>query len=183
MEAYGDKVKALATDWYPRIIEILPGEGFVPPTKVTITFKTDYKGVAAAGGDQVTCSAKWFTEHPEDLGAIVHELTHVVQHYTRGPRPGWLVEGIADYVRFFRYEPVSARPHPKANRAHYTDSYRTTAHFLNWAQEAYDKDLVVKLNTACRHGKYTEELWKEYTGKPLADLEAEWKVALAEPAK
>jgi hypothetical protein len=103
---------------------------------------------------------------------------HVVQSYRRGPRPGWLVEGIADYIRFFRYEPESARPHPNPTRAKYSDSYRTTGHFLNWAQTKYDKDLVIKLNTACREAKYAEGLWKEYTGKTLEELGAEWKESL-----
>ena len=36
---------------------------------------------------------------------MVHETTHVVQAYRRGARPGWLVEGISDYIRFFKFEP------------------------------------------------------------------------------
>ena len=36
--------------------------------------------------------------------------------------PGWITEGIADYVRFFKYEPESHRPHPKADKATYHDS-------------------------------------------------------------
>jgi hypothetical protein len=158
---------------------MLPSEGFVAPDQVTITFKKDYNGVAAAGGTRITCSVKYYKDHPDDLGSIVHELTHVVQRYPRrGTRPGWLVEGIADYIRFYNYEPVKARPNPNPARAKHTDSYRTTAHFLNWAQEKYDKQLVVKLNTDCREARYSEDLWKQYTGKTLEELGAEWKESL-----
>ncbi|HEY7115338.1 MAG TPA: basic secretory protein-like protein [Tepidisphaeraceae bacterium] len=179
MADYGKRVQKVAEEWYPKIWAKLPSEGFVPPATVTITFKKDYKGVAAASGNRITAAQKWFTDHPDDVGAFVHELVHVVQAYRRGPKPGWLVEGIADWYRFFNYEPVNKRPHPNPTRAKYTDSYRTTGHFLNWAQETYDKDLVVKINAACRQGKYNEGLWKEYTGKTLEELGAEWKESLA----
>jgi hypothetical protein len=178
MNDYGVKVKALAEEWYPKIVAMLPSDGFVAPDHIVITFVKDMKGVAATGGDRINCAPKWFKDHPEDLGAIVHELVHVVQHYTKGDRPGWLTEGIADQIRFFRYEPESKRPHPNAQKAKYSDSYRTTAAFLDWAQRTYDKDLVVKLNAACREARYSEDLWKEYTGKTLEELGKEWKQQL-----
>ena len=76
-------------------------------------------------------------------------MTHVVQAY----QPGWLTEGIADYIRWFKYEPENKRPHPNPDKAKYSDSYRTSAAFLNWATETFDKDLVVKINAACRQGR------------------------------
>jgi hypothetical protein len=190
MAEYGQRVQKVAQEWYPKLIAMLPSEGFVPAKKVTITIKKDYKGVAAASGNRIVAAQKWFTEHPDDVGAFVHELVHVVQSYGRNRAPGatrppgWLVEGIADYIRFFRYEPESARPHPNPNsdRTKYDASYRVTGHFLNWAQNKYDKDLVVKLNAACRQGKYTPDLWKQYTGKTVEELGAEWKENL-QPAK
>ena len=185
MAEYGKRVQKVAEEWYPKLIDMLPSDGFKPHQTVTITLKKDYKGVAAAGGNRITAAQKWFTEHPDDVGAFVHELVHVVQSVRwRGPRgkrpPSWLVEGIADYIRFFRYEPESARPHPNPNseRLKYDASYRVTGHFLNWAQNKYDKDLVVKLNAACRQGKFSEDLWKQYTGKTVEELGAEWKESL-----
>lgn len=184
LEEYGKRIQALGEEWYPIIVAKYPSEGFTPAKEVFITFKKDYRGVAAAGGRRITASVKYFKDKPDDLGAFVHELVHVVQAYRRGPRdgrnprPGWLVEGIADHFRFFQYEPVTNRPRPNPDRAKHTDSYRTSAHFLNWAQETYDKGLVVKLNTACRESKYSEELWKQYTGKTLEELGAEWKESL-----
>ncbi len=181
LKDFADKVQIVADKWYPIIVEKLPSEGFVAPTQVSIVFKKDYKGVAAAAGKNVVASVKYFTDHQDDLGAFVHELTHVVQHYTRGDRPGWLVEGIADYIRFYSYEPVKNRPHPNPDRSNYTDSYRTTAAFLDWVSTTYDKDLVVKLNTACRQAKYSEQLWKDYTGKTLDELNTGWKESLRHP--
>jgi hypothetical protein len=179
LKAYGEKIQKLSEEWYPKLIAMLPSENYAAPQRVVITFRNDYKGVAMAQGNRITCAVKWFKERPEDLGAVVHELAHVVQGYRRGKRPGWLVEGIADYLRFFHYEPANARPRPNPERAKHTDSYRTTGHFLNWVQETYDKQFVVKMNAACREARYSDDLWKEYTGKTLDELGAEWKASLA----
>ena len=178
LKAYGERIQKVADEWYPLITEMLPSDGFTPPSRVTITFRRDYRGVAAAGGNRIVCSVKWFTDNPEDLGAIVHELVHVVQQYPPGRHPGWLVEGIADYVRFFHYEPAGNRPRPNGDRDKFDDSYRTSAAFLNWAARTYDKDLVVKLNAACRQRKYAPEIWKELTGKTAEELGEEWKQSL-----
>jgi hypothetical protein len=173
MKDYGERVRGVAERWYPIIVRELPGAGFTPPRRVTIVFKP-MDGVAYTSGGTITCATKWFTEHPDDVGAVVHELVHVVQDYRKGHTPDWLVEGIADYIRWFEYEPAGARPHPNPDRAKYTDSYRTTAAFLDWAVRTYDADLVRQLNDACRRGAYRDELWKQYTGKTADELGQEW---------
>jgi hypothetical protein len=38
----------------------------------------------------------------------------------------------------------------------------------------------VKLNAAIRQGKYSEDLWKEYTGHTVQELDEEWRKGLAE---
>jgi hypothetical protein len=177
MRDYGLKAKQLAEVWYPKIYAMLPSDGFAMPPRVTIIFKKDEKGVAGTAGDHIVCSAKWFTDHPDDIGAIVHEMVHVVQAYHHRT-PGWITEGIADYVRFFKYEPASRQPHPTSQKARYDASYRTSAAFLNWVSETHDKDLVKDLNAACREGKYTQEFWTEHTKKTLAELGEEWKKSL-----
>ncbi len=174
---YGQKVKTLAEDWYPKIFSMLPSDGFTIPRKVTIIFRSNQQGVAGTSGDRIVCSAKYFADHRDDIGAIVHELVHVIQAYHH-PTPGWITEGIADYIRFFKYEPASHRPHPTSQRARYDASYRTSAAFLNWVSETYDKTLVVELNAACREGKYRQEFWTEHTGKSLADLGKQWKESI-----
>ncbi len=179
---YAKKAQTLADTWYPKLVAMLPSDGFVAPQTIQIVFDPKYDGVAATAGDRIVCSTRWFSTHPEDLGAIIHELVHVVQHYTTGERPGWLTEGIADHLRWFMYEPAGARPHPNPEKSKFNDSYRTTAAFLEWAQSTYDKDLIVKLNAACREARYSDDLWKQYTGKSMDELGAEWKASL-KPAR
>jgi hypothetical protein len=120
---------------------------------------------------------KFFKDHPDDVGAMVHETAHVVQHYRGRGNPGWLVEGVADYVRFFKFEPGNLG-RIDANRARYNSSYRVTAAFLAYVTEKYDRELVLKLNKLMREGNYREEIFKDLTGKTVQELDEEWRETL-----
>ena len=187
-----NELAPVVADWYPQLVHMLPGPGYTAPDHFSITFRKDKKGVADTGGTRVNCAAAWFRANlaTEAKGAIVHEMVHVVQQYGSfrqnhphaDKNPGWLVEGIADYVRWYAYEPQSdgtaISKHAFA-KAHYDDSYRTTANFLNFVAEKYDKHLVAELNSAMRNGTYTEDQWKTLTGKSVEQLNLEWKNQLA----
>jgi hypothetical protein len=170
---------------------MLPSEGFQAPTKVSIVFSASMQGVAATGGTRVRCAASWFRRElqGEAKGAVVHELVHIVQDYGIARRinpnptqtPGWLVEGIADYIRWFFYEPqmhgaeITGR---NISQARYDGNYRISGNFVNWAAETYDKDIVRKLNAAAREGNYNEEMWTKLTGHTVQELGDEWKAGL-----
>jgi Peptidase of plants and bacteria len=175
------KAKELCEKWHPLVADLLKSDGFTPRGEVRIVFKKNMKGVAYASGRTITIAAAWIKKHPDDYGMVVHELTHTIQGYQRGPRPSWLVEGIADYVRFFHYEPkTKVIVNPK--RASYRNGYRTTAAFLAWIEKAHDKDIVRKLNAALRQGTYKDELFKTHTTKTVDELWALY-VASLERAK
>jgi hypothetical protein len=178
-------------EWYPKLVKMLPSDGYEAPTRLSITFIADMQGVANAGGSRIRCAAPWFRQNlkGEAKGAIVHEMAHVVQNYGIARRnnpnatrtPGWLVEGICDYIRWFLYEPQTRGAEITARnlaRARYDGNYRISGNFLNWVTAAYDKDIVAKLNAAAREGRYSEELWKTITGKTVQELGDEWKAAL-----
>ena len=171
---WGKKAKSLVETWHPKVSELLKSDGFTPPNEVKIVFKKDMKGVAYASGKTITISANWIKAHPDDLGMVVHEMTHVIQAYRRGG-PSWLVEGIADYVRFIHYEPKT-RIRIDTKKASYRDSYRTSAKFIGWVEKTHDKDLVRKLNEALRKGKYKDELFETYTKQTLDQLWAAFLV-------
>lgn len=180
--------------WYPKIVALLPSEGYEAPRKFRILFTPRYHGVAATAGTRIVCNPKWFRDNlkGEAKGAVVHEMVHVVQRYKedtdhRGDAvrpPGWLVEGIPDYIRWFLYEPETHGAEISKRRiatVKYDDSYRVSGNFLNWVTNNYDDEIVLKLNAALRDGHYEEKLWSDYTGRTLAELGSEWKSQLAEP--
>ena len=181
MKDWAENVAKVCTQAYPMINEELKSHGFKPPRVVTLSLKKDYRGVAFASGNRITGSVEYFKEHANDVGAMVHETVHVVQHYRGEGNPGWLVEGVSDYIRFFKFEPGKIG-RINANRAHYNGSYRVTAAFLAYVTDKYDKQLVRKLNEAMRTGRYKKEMFQELTGKGLEDLDKEWRAALPEVA-
>jgi Peptidase of plants and bacteria len=174
MKEWAEKSARICEREYTMINEELKTDGFKPRTTVTMSLTNSYKGVAAAGGGRITGSVKYFKDHPNDFGAMVHETVHIVQSYRTRNNPGWLVEGVADYVRFFIYEPGKIG----RIRGRYDGAYRETAAFLAYVSEKYDKELVKKLNKAMREGEYKEEIWKTLTKKTVQELGEEWKASL-----
>ncbi len=177
MKEWTENVARICERAYPLINDELKSDGFIPPQLITMTMKRDYNGVAATSGNHITGSVKFFKEHPDDVGAMVHETVHVVQQYRSRGNPGWLVEGVADYVRFFKFEPGKlGRIDPE--RSHYNGSYRVTAAFLAYLVEKYDPQIVLKLNKTMRDGKYTEAIFEQLTGKTVRELDEDWRKTL-----
>ena len=168
--------------WYPQIVQMLPSDGFAAPKTFSITFTDRYKGVAATGGNRIECNPAWYRTQlkGEAIGSIVHELVHVAQQYRRRA-PGWLVEGVPDYIRWYLYEPQSKGceiPPRRAASARFDGSYRVSANFLNFVIGKYDKDLIKELNSAMREGKYDAGIWKTRTSHTVEELAEEWKKSL-----
>jgi hypothetical protein len=185
------KLKPAVDQWYPVWVDSLASDGFTAPKKFKIMIKPT-RGVAATSGTDVEVSESWINgqiakpEWNEAIGSVIHELVHVVQQYKTRGNPGWMVEGVADYFRWFHYEPMAHRPKLSAKRAarsKYSDSYKTTAGFLEYVTKNYDHEFVVKMNAAMRQGRYSPDLWKDYTGLSVQELWSEYVKSLpAEPA-
>jgi len=177
MQVWIEKAGQICERHYGMICDELMSPGFKPLTVIHMALRNDYNGVAEASGDRIKGSVKYFKSHLDDYGAMVHETTHCVQMYRSRRNPGWLVEGIADYIRFFKYEPGKIG-RMNADRAKFDGSYRVTAAFLGFVVEKYDPLIVSKLNNIMREGKYKEEVWKELTGKAVEELNQEWRRSL-----
>jgi hypothetical protein len=141
--------------------------GLAPPLP-TVTIEVDPDGPpGVTGGLTITLSERWFREHPDDVGCVLHELTHA---YMRAPDYDastiWLIEGIADYVRdvlgfdtswtFAHFEPGKA-----------TAGYQTTADLLAWL-EGRRPGAVSELSRRLADGSYRESVFTEVGGAPLA---------------
>ena len=190
-----NKLAPVLAEWYPKITAMMPSDGYTAPDHFKLTIKP-MKGVAFTSGRNVSASSAWLEKElgGEAIGSLVHEAVHVVQQFHSARNPGWLVEGSADYIRWFKYEPqthgadlVWLRKHGKNFSPHYHDSYRITANFLDWVSEKYDKDIVGQMSAAMREGKYETGLWEKYTGQTLEKLGSDWKqemeAQLAAPAE
>ncbi|MCC7230662.1 MAG: hypothetical protein IT203_09740 [Fimbriimonadaceae bacterium] len=174
-KAWGDAAKGLVETWFPTVCSLLATEGFHPPKEIKLVIKKEISAPAWANGGTITISGKWITQHPDDLGMVVHELTHVVQSYPGSKStPGWLVEGIADYIRWWRYEPEAPRPKVDPVKSKYTDSYRTTAAWLAWTSRKYNMGLVPALDRSMRKGEDPMPLFEQLTGKNADDLWSEF---------
>lgn len=141
--------------------------------KVVIIIDPQYTGVAATAGNIVRVNPEWMEKHPEDLDVVTHEVMHIVQSYPHQAGPGWITEGIADFVRnqYGVNNKAGNWSLTKFNKKqNYTNSYRITARFFLWLTKNYDKKLVVKLNAAMHNKKYNQNFWSNVTGKNLEQL-------------
>ncbi|MEK6701703.1 MAG: basic secretory protein-like protein [Planctomycetota bacterium] len=173
LKEWAEKAKAICEEWYPKLAEELKSDGFTPRTTAKIVFVKAARYPAATGGGTITVNAEYLRKHMNDYGMMVHELAHVVQAYPRNKgEVGWLTEGIADYVRFWVYEPKVRQAKIDVKKASYKDSYRTSAAFLGWLVGKYDKEIVTKLNARMRKGGCDLTVFKDLTGKSVDDL---WK--------
>lgn len=146
---------------------------------VTITFSNeDTDHPAHAMNNEITVFTKFFTNpgREKDIDVIVHEGFHLVQAYKYNKNtPGWLVEGIADYVRaiYGVSNESSGWVLPKTlddKGNKYEASYRTTARFLLWIDLKVKKGIVDTLDDKCRTGTYTDAVWKKETNKTVDEL-------------
>lgn len=167
---WGRQAGELCVAWYPKLAALLASEGFSPAKEVRVIFRKDYDGVAATSRDRIDISANYVRRATNDFGMVIHELAHVVQAYRGRGNPGWLVEGVADYIRLTHFEPQARRPRIDPAKASYRDAYKTTAMFLEWAEKTYDRDLVKELNRAMREEKFRPELFQERTDKSVDEL-------------
>jgi hypothetical protein len=165
------KAEAQMEAFWPDIDALLYTDKFIPPNAVNVIYTTGpgVTGVAATGGGVMTVNSAYARRFPNDTGLTVHETAHVVQS---GGNPGWLIEAIADYIRWIKFEPqnFTFSINPRTATPH--DPYRTGAAFLGWCELHYDHRLVTKLNEATRFGDYQDALFEQTCGKPIGTL---WK--------
>ena len=179
-------LKKVMTEWYPKCVRDLASEGHRPILEVSVRIKDGLGDIPALTRmNVIELNSDWARRERdrEALGCVVHELAHVAQDYASvddpkwKPLPGWLVEGMADYLRWFIYEPQSRGAElttPSLNRVRHDDGYRVTANFLDWVVRTRDPPIIHQLNAAAREGRYDDARWVEWTGHSLEDLNRAW---------
>lgn len=130
--------------------------GVAPPLpRVHVRVVRDAANPASCAGRTISLNERWFADHPEDAGAVIHELSHAYLGVRRTrPHTAWLVEGIADLTRNQRGLTTSwSFAHYVPGRA--TAGYQTSAHFLAWV-EASSPGTVATLAHRLRRDAYAE---------------------------
>jgi hypothetical protein len=196
------KTSPLLLEWYPRINDMLYGPDHpLPFAVVIVSFQHQLERPAYTGGNVIHISADGLRNRPDSFeGMVIHELTHVVQHYPAGQAgAGWVIEGIADYIRHEAYEQdikptmnIDARGHAYGyadrepffrsleksgfdlTHKGYLQAYTVASSFLFWLETRKDKQIIRHLNLALSEGKYTPDLFVQFCGRPLDDLWAEF---------
>ncbi len=154
-------------------------KAYNPGAAKTVTFFVDstYEGVAETVGNQVRYNPYWFIKNPADVDVVTHEVMHIVQSYGGFSGPGWLTEGIADYVRYRMgmYNAQAGWGLPDyAPDQRYEEAYRVTARFLVWVEEQKNANAVKVLDAALRNQTYKPDLWKTLTGFTVDELWAQY---------
>jgi Peptidase of plants and bacteria len=144
-----------------------------PPPSVTIDVGRDGPP-GVTGGRAITLSERWFLEHPDDVGCVLHELAHA---YMLAPDYDastiWLIEGIADHVRdVLGFDTSWTYAHFELGKA--TAGYQTTADLLAWL-ERRSPGAVAALSRRLADGSYRESAFAEVAGAPLASLIAAYE--------
>lgn len=158
---------------YEADVARLIGAVDVPPIEILV----ERSGPAAAwtDGTRVFLNARWFAEHPDDAGGVLHELTHAIMRapaYDDSTR--WLIEGIADYVRdVLGHDAAWTTAHFSPGNA--TAGYQETAHFLLWL-EARHPGTVQALSRELTLGAYRgSESFARLTTTPLDGLVTDYE--------
>ena len=170
LENWGFHAKELIKLWSPRISRILDIEDY--PHNIDLTIQKSDEGIAFADSNAITVSSHWIEKYPEDIGLIVHEAVHVVQLYPKF-EPGWITEGIADYIRWHLYEkkPLDWFPVGEDEKG-YEAAYRITGGFFLWITLHKNADFMKILNTSMKNIEYEDTIFFLYTGN---DLDGLWK--------
>ncbi|MFD1422401.1 basic secretory protein-like protein [Laceyella tengchongensis] len=147
------------------------------PKEVFIRFVKNSKyPIAYTVGNTIYINPEWAKKNQHDEGMLVHELFHVVDAYpNQTTAPSWVKEGLADYARS-RYSVLDSWKYPAVASSHkYTNSYGVTARFFAWINHIKKPGTMLKIHQKIQQNQYSEQLFKEYTGKTVDQLWAEYK--------
>ncbi len=170
LAAWADALRPMMQRWWPVITTALSSPGFEAPDEVKVAFH-DFGPSANPGA--VTMDATIYINlhdieaHPDDFGRVAHEMVHVVQRYPQ-PNITWLVEGIADYMRYYVLLPDDPRRTFDPSRFTYQQGYQPAAALLDWVERTHGAGSVRRVNAAMRGGGDGEaELLKITGSTPL----------------
>jgi len=187
MEALRPRFQEMAVLYFtvwPKLVTWLGVPADQIPRDVDIIFVKTLPHPAHAGNHTMTMDSRHLINHPQDTeGVFVHELGHIVQHYSTY-QPSWFVEGSADYIRFRQYPDRKwAQGHRKRmNNKKPFGFYWDSASFLLWIEETYKMPIVAPVSRAIHDKNYTDAIFKTLTGKSIKALGEEYQASGYRPS-
>lgn len=207
LDARAASAGKLVAAWYPRINVLLfdPGHPLPGPApQVRVDAQPLSEGVPAyADAGVIHLWAGYIADQDQaDFeGMVIHELTHINQAGKNVGDNGWVVEGVADYVRhkyfardieptlhmsadgrlqgyaprdmyFYGLQQQKADLSVQGYQARYT----VAASFLYWLELRKDSHIVHEISVALEQGRFTPALFAQNCGKPLDVLWDEFVV-------
>ncbi|MEU3567347.1 basic secretory protein-like protein [Kitasatospora sp. NPDC036755] len=168
-----EQQKKTVADYYPTISDLITKGAFKAPGYFKIIMDpalTQYPAYAwrnpATGNNEIHVNIGYTRNNKGDTGFLVHEAVHVAVWDNPTGRPGWLGEGLADWVRDYNFQPGTGAQHFGSD-TNYDSGYQATARFIDYVSKTYNKpDLAHFLNTT----NYSEQLWTQLTGKTAQQL-------------
>jgi hypothetical protein len=144
----------------------------------------DYPGIASASGTTLRLSTSYLQSQYDsgvdlarEIAGIVHFTTSIVyQHSASNTAPGWLMTGIADFVRL---ESGLIDRAERAKGGSYDSSSQTTAFFLDYLATR-NPDVVYQLNLRFAPGEpaYSDDVFVSLMGSDLGTLWAQYQATL-----
>ncbi|XP_030445734.2 uncharacterized protein LOC115668415 [Syzygium oleosum] len=144
-------------------------------------FIDNMEGVAYTSNDEIHVSTMYLGGLSGDVkgeftGVLYHEMTHVWQWNGAGQGPGWLIEGIADFVRLRSgYVPGHWVQPGQGDR--WDQGYDVTARFLDYCNDLRN-GFVAELNKKMRTG-YSDKYFVDLLGNTVDQLWSQYKATYA----
>jgi len=153
LAGWGQKLRGMIAGWWPMINATLASPGYTPPDFVRIVFRDIDPPNAGAysAGATIVVNLTDILGHQDDYGRVAHELVHLAQQYPK-PNINWLVEGIADWVRYYVLLPGDPRRNFDPGHITYQVGYQPAAALLDWVERGYGAGSVKRINAAMRRG-------------------------------
>jgi hypothetical protein len=182
MQVESAQVSQIVTKVYPQIATLLKGDTpRLPDLKVVFKSKLELHDTVTPGytriasifnSDTIYLNADWLAAAPTSFDPLlVHELTHVIQHYEKSRTPSYWTEGIADYVCFkLGHTNQYYKPECSSDYPYFKSGYRCAGAFLLYLDARYGASIIRTLHKNLQRGNYSEELFLEMTGKRLDQL-------------
>jgi len=187
LKEWAEYAKERGDEIYPQLLALLTDDSAQPERQIDIIFKKrlfgDNRGVAV--GRKVYINGAYFSGQTNRESAytrasgnfdkiLIHEMAHVATdrgfHFYASKSPDCWSEGIADYARFkLGYTNGWSCPQCDENFPHYTSGYSCAGALLLYIEAALGSNIVRQLVAQLRRGSYSDDFFKEKTGKSIED--------------